>query len=98
MRPRALPGSGARDVGPASDIYSLGVTAYYLLSGGRYPASDYPRLDELNPEVPAQVHDAVERCLARRPEDRWPSAHEFADALIARHSGTEIIEQETGTT
>jgi serine/threonine protein kinase len=73
--------SSPRDVTTASDVYSLGGVAYFALSGGQMPAGDYPRLEQLNPDVPAAVHDVVERCLARRPEDRWANAEEVAAAL-----------------
>ncbi len=70
-----------------SDLYSLGATAYRLLSG-RTPFEgattreilrghffERPRsLSELAPDVPAELARAVERNLEKRPEDRYPSA------------------------
>ncbi|MEW5911073.1 MAG: serine/threonine-protein kinase [Thermodesulfobacteriota bacterium] len=87
--------ASAKNVGPASDIYSLGVTCYFVLSGGRYPADDYLRLDQLNPEVPPAVHDTVERCLARRPEDRWPCAKDLAVALTSQIQDTAAVANQT---
>jgi|GEM_PF-4109882 len=86
--------SCARDVGPASDVYSLGVTAYYMFSGGRYPAGkNYPVLHELNPEIPAFLNDIVERCILRRPEERWASAANIAEALEVYLTPTVVLDK-----
>ncbi len=77
-----------------SDVYSLGIVLFQLLSG-RLPfegASDYelmrahvetppPRPRELAPEIPPPVEAALLRALEKRPDDRWPTAAEFRDAL-----------------
>ncbi|MEO8561675.1 MAG: serine/threonine-protein kinase [bacterium] len=85
---------GERDIDGRSDIYSLGVLGYQMLTG-RVPfqasnsmalllkhVSERPRpIAELRPEVPKQLCDAVERALKKAPEDRWPTASAFRDAL-----------------
>ncbi len=79
-----------------SDVYSLGIVLFHLLAG-RLPfegSSDYelmrahvetapPPLRELAPEVPAEVEAVVSRALAKKPEERWPSAAAFGSALAA---------------
>ena len=85
--------SGA-EVGPAADLYGLGVVAYQLLSGRLpYDANSltelalmqqrsYPaRLDDLAPEVPPALAAAVERALSLEPEQRYGSAEEMRRAL-----------------
>ena len=79
-----------------SDIYSLGVTAYYALTG-QLPfdannamavmvahASRRPRpIMEHAPHVPHRLATAVERCLEKLPERRWESGERFAEAVDA---------------
>jgi serine/threonine-protein kinase len=86
---------GEREVDGRSDIYSLGVVAYQMLTGAlpftaaNTPAmmmkhvSEMPRpLMELRPDLPPGLAAAVERALAKRPEDRWQDAAAFRDAVL----------------
>jgi serine/threonine-protein kinase len=88
---------GDRELDGRSDIYSLGVVAYQILSGelphraNNTPAmmmkhiSEVPRpLKALRPDVPPALAAAVERALAKRPEERWGSANAFRDAIEGR--------------
>jgi serine/threonine-protein kinase len=85
---------GEREVDGRSDIYALGVLAYQMLTG-RVPftgtnsiallfkhVSQPPRpIVELRPDTPRAMREAIERALAKSPEDRWPTAAAFRDAL-----------------
>ena len=89
------------EVGPAADMYGLGVVTYQLLAG-RLPYEagsltelallqqrEYPiRLDEIAPEVPAALALAVERALALEPAQRYASAEEMRRALHDGARGT----------
>ena len=74
----------------ASDIYALGVLAFYLLMG-TYPfvapvSSELERAHR-DGELPAmpgvlpKVRAIIDRAMAKAPADRWPSASEMAEAL-----------------
>jgi len=77
-----------------SDLYSLGVVGYYMLSG-RLPlqgataaatlamhlTQPAPPLASVAPGLPAPLTQAVDRCLAKDPALRFPKGEELADAL-----------------
>ncbi len=70
---------------PASDVYTLGGTLYFLLSGaaphaGRVGDAD-PRPPPLPGSVPPRLREIVGRALAPRPEDRPGSAGALAEEL-----------------
>lgn len=80
----------------ASDQYSLGVVAFEMITG-RPPFVDGsvtdimrahvevppPPLAELRPDSPPAISAAIERMLAKDPEDRFPSLGAVAEALGA---------------
>src|SRR5262249_30717542 len=78
-------------VGPASDLYALGIVAYETLTGWRPFAADtiagYIDL-HLRADVPAmgdrfapKLDEFFRRALSKRPEDRPATALELAAAL-----------------
>lgn len=77
-----------------SDLYSLGATAYHMLTG-RPPFSgetalalamqhlqaEPARLEQLRPDLPKALVTIVHRLLAKNPDERFASAVELARAL-----------------
>jgi serine/threonine-protein kinase len=91
---------GERDVDGRSDQYALGVVGYQMLVGqtpfkaANTPAmlmkhlSEIPRpVRESRPDVPAPLAATIDRALSKKPEDRWPSAGAFRDALTTAAAG-----------
>jgi serine/threonine-protein kinase len=87
---------GERELDARSDVYSLGVIGYQMLAGetpfkaSNTPAmlvkhvSETPRpLLSLRPDVPPSLAYAISRALAKKPEERWPDAGAFRDALAS---------------
>jgi eukaryotic-like serine/threonine-protein kinase len=91
-----------------ADIYSLGVMLFEMLTGRRPMAADDPRimaaavlagkapsLNDVDPSLPAGLSAILQRALAGRINDRFPSAEEMRGALApfcrpTPNSGLEI--------
>ena len=86
--------AAGQQIGPPSDIYSLGIVAYEMLTGRVPFQADTPvavLLSHLNSAVPAphelsgelsrHLEAALRKALAKIPADRFRSASEFVAAL-----------------
>lgn len=64
-----------------TDIYALGVTVHYLLTGKNpiKPPYEFLPVRKLAPEVSPAMEEIVKRCLRPNPDQRYPSA----DVLMA---------------
>ncbi|HEX7090487.1 MAG TPA: serine/threonine-protein kinase [Longimicrobiales bacterium] len=99
MSPEQIDG---RIVDRRSDLYSLGLVGYEMLTGRKPWQGEtlysviykqkherLPPLDELRKGIPPALRRAVERCVQKEPERRWSSAEEFLTALRHGAPGTD---------
>jgi eukaryotic-like serine/threonine-protein kinase len=86
--------AGELDIDNRSDLYSVGVLGYYMLTGvlpfdgqtfealaAKHITESHPPLAQLCPQIPENLRDVIERCLIKDRTERWRTGRELADAL-----------------
>jgi WD40 repeat protein/serine/threonine protein kinase len=84
------------ELGPSSDVYSLGAVLYTLLCGktpfeyvwcdvtqliDRVKVGEFPRPRAVNPEIPRDLEAVCLKAMATRPVDRYASATDLAEEI-----------------
>jgi serine/threonine protein kinase len=93
-----------KPVDARTDVYSLGVLFYELVSGRKPYTADtpagvlikqtsdpLPSPTQFVPGLPGSVVQLLEKALAKSPEDRFPSMAEMASAMRGLLSGVTIV-------
>jgi hypothetical protein len=91
---------GQRDLDQRADLYAVGGILYFMLTGQPpLEAPNLPRLfmricddrpqslRDVRADVSEKLDETILRCLAKRPDNRFASADELRDALLACLSG-----------
>jgi len=97
---------GLAEVDARSDVYALGCVVYEMVGGrppfegataqallAKHAVDTVPALRTHDPKIPVYVERAVQKALAKNPEDRFPTPSAFAEALttqtvVSRAPGT----------
>ena len=105
--------ASGRQVDGRSDVYSLGIVTYHMLTGrppfrgehyreilAAHVHQPLPDPRALNPELPEAVTETLRRAAAKDPEQRYPTAGAFAQALrhVLRPSRAEPLIAATNKT
>ncbi|MSR02379.1 MAG: serine/threonine protein kinase [Gemmatimonadetes bacterium] len=93
--------AGEREIDGRSDLYSLGVVTYLMLTGElpfnaptvagilmKQITEPAPVLHLTRPDIPEDLSLAVARCLEKDPENRWPTADGLRRGLESRTVGS----------
>lgn len=96
----------SRPVDGRSDLFSLGIILYELLTKKRpfvgenmadvfhaITRSHPPELHRMNPSIPQKLSQMIMRCLNKTPEERFESGHALARALSENLGITEPLLQ-----
>ncbi len=97
ISPEAIEGD---QVDNRSDVYSLGCTAYHLLTGrppfaattmtalmAAHLSRPVPAITSIAPDLPVALNDVFETALAKSPGDRFGSCGDFVESLSAAAVG-----------
>lgn len=93
--------AGEKEIDGRSDLYSLGVVAYQMLTGElpfyaptvagilmKQITEPAPDLRAKRPDAPEDLALAVSRCLEKDPQNRWPTADSLRRSLENRSVGS----------
>lgn len=98
------------EVTAAADVYALGCVLYKMLTGvppfqrDGHPAmmfahlNDDPPLPSATAGVPPAFDPVIARAMAKKPEDRFPSAGDLGRAALAAAAGRPVTEPERRVT
>lgn len=91
---------GSQSVDARSDIYGMGAVLFQLLTGappfegtdsqeivGRHIREPVPSASLSRDDVPPWISAIVLRCMAKHPDDRYPTARAVLDAIRAGRAG-----------
>ena len=99
--------AAGEEVDARSDIYSLGATAFFMVTGRppfvasgdakilmAHRSEPAPAVGTIRPDLPEALARIVDSCLQKHPAARYPHAQAIADELGEFLAGRHVIEPE----
>jgi serine/threonine protein kinase len=90
---------GRRDIDHRADVYSFGVLLYQMVTGQlpftspnwtevliAHVEQPFPLARKVRTDVEEKLDDVIQKCVKKRPEDRWQNMADVRDALTAYQS------------
>ncbi len=97
--------AAGKNVDARSDIYSLGATAFFMLTGRppfvassdakilmMHRSEPAPSLGSFRPEIPESLVRIIDSCLRKQPADRYAHSRSIADELGEFLAGRYVVE------
>ncbi len=102
--------SGMKDIDQRSDLYTLGVILYEMLTGKapfnadtpvglilKHISEPIPPVLDNNPALPSGCEVVIRRAMAKQPEARYASATAMVSDLKAAYAGTLVLKDDEKT-
>jgi WD40 repeat protein/serine/threonine protein kinase len=73
--------SGTVSADVRADLYSLGYTLYFLLTGKKHQTDKPRRLTTVGVDAPPELQTILDRLTANKPKDRYQTPNQFVDDI-----------------